>query len=77
MTDSYLLNFRPQLLRWTILLFPVGAILGFFTFGIGLLLLIPVVIGLGAVGIIFPILAAVKAYAGETYRYPYIIRVIA
>lgn len=70
------LNFQLNILVLTIALFPIGAILAFLTLGLGIFLIIPLAFGLAAIAIILPILAAVKANAGEAYRYPYIIRVI-
>jgi len=54
----------------------VAAPLVLLTFGIGLLLVIPVALGLAAYGIIMPILAGMKANAGEAYRYPYTFRIV-
>lgn len=39
-------------------------------------ILIPVAIVLGIAGIVFSVMAGVKAYEGEDYRYPYTIRMI-
>lgn len=39
-------------------------------------ILLPVTILLGIAGIVFSVMAGVKAYEGEDYRYPYTIRMI-
>ena len=73
---SSALNFQLTLIGAGFVLGAVGAPLAFLTFGIGLLLVIPLALGLLVYGIIMPIVAGMKANAGEAYRYPYIIRVI-
>jgi len=70
------LNFQLNILGLVAVLVPISAVLAFVTFGLGLLLLIPVGFGISVLAIVMPILGAVKANAGEVYRYPYIIRVI-
>jgi uncharacterized Tic20 family protein len=70
------LNFQLTLLGAGIVLGIIAAPLVLLTFGIGLLLVIPVALGLVAYGIIMPIVAAMKANAGEAYRYPYTIRIV-
>ena len=45
-----------------------------FTLGLGLLVAVPLWIGLALAWVVFTIVAAVKAYDGETYRYPLTIR---
>ena len=70
------LNFQLNLLGAGVVIGIVGVPVSLVTFGIGFLLLIPLVLGLAAYGIIMPIIGAMKANAGEAYRYPYIIRVI-
>jgi uncharacterized Tic20 family protein len=70
------LNFQLNLLGAGIAIGVVGVPLSFLTFGFGFLLLIPLALGLAAYGVVMPIIAAMKANAGEAYRYPYIIRVV-
>jgi len=70
------LNFQLTLLGAGIVLGAVAAPLVLLTFGIGLLLVIPLALGLLAYGVIMPIVAAMRANAGEAYRYPYTIRVV-
>jgi len=52
-----------------------GAMLVGFLFCFGLLLL-PVVILIGLAGIIFPIIAGIKANNGEDYKYPWSLELI-
>ena len=70
------LNFQLNILVLSLALVPIGAIVVFLTFGLGLVVVAPVAVGLGLLAIIFPILGAVQANSGEAYRYPYVIRVI-
>jgi uncharacterized Tic20 family protein len=70
------LNFQLTLIGAGFVLAAVGAPLALITFGIALLLVIPLAGGLVIYGIVMPIIAAMKANAGEAYRYPYTIRVI-
>ncbi len=46
------------------------------SFGLGLILAIPVWIGLGVMDLVFPILAAIAASEGRSYRYPLTIRLV-
>ena len=64
-----------EALNFQITMLIVGAVvtvIGFATCGIGLFIL-PVV---GVVDIVLTILAAVKANAGESYRYPFALRLV-
>jgi uncharacterized Tic20 family protein len=70
------LNFQLTLIGAGFVLGAIGAPLALLTFGIGLLLVIPLAAGLVIYGIVMPIIAGMKANAGEAYRYPYTIRVI-
>jgi uncharacterized Tic20 family protein len=67
------LNYQLNVLVLFAVLGPIAGILAVITFG---LLLIPVGLGFIVLVFVMPILAAIKANAGEAYRYPYIIRVI-
>lgn len=49
-------------------------ILVVFTLGIGIIVALPLWIVLGLAWLVFTILAAIKAYDGEMYRYPLTIR---
>ncbi|MEP6939895.1 MAG: DUF4870 domain-containing protein [Rudaea sp.] len=46
------------------------------TFGVGLLLAIPLGIAVGIAWLVFTIIAAVKANEGVAYRYPFAIRLV-
>ena len=70
------LNFQLNILALIAVLVPIGAILAFVTFGLGLFLLIPVGFGISVLAIVMPILGAIKANTGEAYRYPYIFRFV-
>lgn len=70
------LNFNLTILLAAIVLGMVAAPVALLTFFLGLLVLIPLGLALAALAIIMPIVAAVKANAGEAYRYPFIIRIV-
>jgi uncharacterized Tic20 family protein len=70
-------------LNFQLNVFLLGLALGFLaiplailTFGFGMFLLFPLGLAWAALAIIMPIVAAVKANAGEAYRYPYVLRLI-
>ncbi len=52
----------------------IAAVLVIFTFGIGLIVALPVWLVLALVWIVCTLLAAFKAYDGQRYRYPLTIR---
>lgn len=54
----------------------VSVVLVIFTFGIGLVVALPVWIVLGLVWLVCSLIATVKAYDGQPYRYPVTIRLI-
>ncbi len=56
----------------SILVVPVAV----FTLGLGLFLLLPIWLGLGVIDIVLSIVAAMKVNGGETYRYPFIFRIV-
>ena len=64
------LNFNASMFLYAV----VSILLVVFTLGLGLLVAVPVWIGLAIAWVVFTIVAAVKAYYGETYRYPLTIR---
>lgn len=68
------INFQINLSVWAVLFFVVSFILIFVVIGV---FLMPLLLGLVVLAsIIFGIVAGVKAYEGNYYRYPYIIRLI-
>ena len=70
------LNFQLFILLAGIALGVISVPLVVVTFGIAGFLLIPAGLALAALTIVMPIIAAMKANAGEAYRYPYILRII-
>ena len=70
------LNFNLTILLAAIVLGMLAAPVALLTFFLGLIVLIPLGLALAALAIIMPIVAAMKANAGEAYRYPYIIRIV-
>ena len=61
--------------NFSMFLYAVASILlVVFTLGLGLLVAVPLWIALAIAWLVFTIIAAVKAYDGETYRYPLTIR---
>jgi uncharacterized Tic20 family protein len=70
------LNFQLNVVLLTVILGIIAVPLIFLTLGFGVFLLVPLALVLGALVIVMPIVAAMKANAGETYRYPFIIRLM-
>jgi uncharacterized protein len=64
------LNFNFSMFLYAV----VSLLLVVFTLGLGLLVAVPVWIVLAIAWLVFTIVAAVKAYDGEAYRYPLTIR---
>ncbi len=61
----------------TILIFTVaGFVFSLFTFGIGLLIVIPAAIALGIAALIFMIMGTIAANEGREFRYPLSIRFV-
>jgi len=70
------LNFQLNIFIAGAALSIISAPLAILTLGLGIFLLILLWVGLGVIDIIFSIVAAIKVNSGETYRYPYIIRLV-
>ncbi len=70
------LNFQISILIYGIVGAIVAFVLALVTFGIGLLVIVPVAIAAGIAILIVMILATVAASKGEDYRYPLTIRFI-
>lgn len=70
------LNFQITLLIYAIGLPLIAGVLGAITCGVGLVLMIPAVVGPYVLGLVGMILAAVAANRGEFYRYPMTFRFI-
>ncbi|MGN6153155.1 MAG: DUF4870 domain-containing protein [Lysobacteraceae bacterium] len=64
------LNFNFSMFLYAV----ASIVLVVFTLGIGLIVAVPLWIGLAIAWLVFTIVASVKAYDGETYRYPLTIR---
>lgn len=64
------LNFNVSMCLYAV----ASLVLVVFTLGLGLLVAVPLWIGLAIAWVVFTIVAAVKAYEGEMYRYPLTIR---
>lgn len=61
--------------NFSMFLYAIGSILlVVFTLGLGLIVAVPLWIGLAIAWLVFTIVATVKAYDGEIYRYPLTIR---
>ncbi len=58
------------------ILFVAGILFAILTFGLGLLLIIPLFFVLAILNVIFCILAAIEANKGRAYRYPFAFRLI-
>lgn len=70
------LNFNLTMLLIGAVGFVVGFVGAVATLGLGLIVIAPVALALFLVWVIFPIVAAVKAWDGEGYRYPLTIRFV-
>ena len=70
------LNFQLNMLVLMLGVGVIGLPLTFLTLGFGGFLAVPLALGVVALSIVMPVIAGIKANAGEAYRYPYIIRVI-
>ena len=70
------LNFGISVAIYYFGVFVVGGVLTFVTFGIGFLLLFPLMLAVIVCLVTFSIIAATKASRGESYRYPMTIRVV-
>ena len=64
------LNFNLSMFIYAV----VSVLVVVFTLGIGIIVALPVWIVLGLAWLIFTIIAAIKAYDGQMYRYPLTIR---
>ncbi len=68
------LNFQFTLLLIAVALVPIGGALFFFTMGLGTLLLFPLLIGVSIFALVVEILCCVRAWEGQSCRYPFSIR---
>jgi uncharacterized Tic20 family protein len=75
--SSFAATHAKEALNFNVTMFLYAAasiVLVVFTLGLGLLIAVPLWIGLAIAWVVFTIVAAVKAYDGEVYRYPLTIR---
>ena len=54
----------------------IAVVLAVVTLGFGLCIIVPAVLGYGLYILVFGIIAALKAYDGERYRYPFCWRLV-
>ncbi|NZA28059.1 DUF4870 domain-containing protein [Luteimonas sp. SJ-92] len=66
------LNFNITLAGLFLVLF----MLGILTFGIGFLIVIPLMLIIGVAALVFIVIAAIKSNEGVAYRYPFAIRLV-
>jgi len=69
-------NFQITFVAYSLLLPAIAAIIGTITCGVGLILLIPAVLGPYILALVGMIQAAMAANRGEFYRYPMTIRLL-
>ena len=75
--SAYIDYHGREALNFIISIFCVGLVNGLLCLtGVWLILGIPIAIALAIVGVVMPIIAAIKANDGEHYRYPYIFRLL-
>lgn len=70
------LNAQLSLVIYALVGGVVAGILAIATVGLALILIVPLGLALVVVAIVLPILGAVRANAGEDYRYPLILRMV-
>ncbi|GAA5156119.1 DUF4870 domain-containing protein [Nocardioides marinquilinus] len=64
------LNFHLSMLIYSVVGGVVAVLVAIVTFGLGILLIIPLAIAVGVFWLVVTIIAAVKASNGQEYRYP-------
>ena len=70
------LNFQISLLVYSLIGSVVGLILTILTLGVGLLVIVPIVLGIALIALIVVVQAGVKANRGEDFRYPLTMRLV-
>lgn len=70
------LNFQLSMLIYGIVAGVVAVLLVVVTFGVGLLVVLPLALAAAAVWLVFTVIGAVRAADGEDYRYPLTIRMV-
>lgn len=66
------LNFNLSMFIYTV----IGVLLVVFTLGIGIIVALPLWLLLGLSWLVMTVVAAFKAYDGQTFRYPFTIRLM-
>lgn len=66
------LNFNLSMFIYTV----IGVLLVVFTLGIGIIVALPLWLLLGLAWLVLTVVAAFKAYDGQTFRYPFTIRLM-
>lgn len=70
------LNFQLSVMIYTLVLVVGGMISALVTFGLSLILVIPLLLGIAVAALVLVILATMAASRGEDYRYPLTIRMV-
>jgi len=70
------LNFQLSMLIYGVVGTILGIVLALVTFGIGLVVVIPLALAFGVFWLVFTILGSVKSLEGALYRYPLTIRMV-
>ena len=70
------LNFQLSILVWSLLGGLVTAVLALFTFGLALVVLVPVAILCSLVNVCLTVAAALNANEGKRHRYPFTMRIV-
>ncbi len=69
-------NFQITLLLYTFILPAIAAVIGLLTCSIGLILLVPAILGPYILGLVGMVMGAMAANRGEFFRYPMTIRLL-
>lgn len=70
------LNFQLSILVWSLLGGLVAAVLALLTFGLALVVIVPVAIACALLNICLTVAAALNANEGKRYRYPFTMRIV-
>lgn len=70
------LNFNLTMYLGLVAAFVVGFVTGVLTIGLSLIVIAPALIGFAVAWFILTIIAAIRASNGETYRYPFSLRLV-
>jgi uncharacterized protein len=73
--NRYVAFHALQSLYFQLAIIVVGVLAGIFTFvtlGVGVIVAIPVILGLAVAGVIYPIIVGLHAHRGEMYEYAFV-----